>query len=305
MSAANRAPARATPIVLDPTSPSEEALRRVVRSCLAHLQANAGMAARGRDPEYLHQARVAMRRMRSALRLCHPADQAAGALRDELRWLSAALGPARDWDVFAAETLPPILEEYARTAGTGADLPARRLADAAKRRRSGARRTAREALASPRFAALLDAVVGWLETPGLPDLQVTPLPRFAARELRKCHKRLVRQAGHLQQLGAEQRHEVRIAAKRLRYAVEFFASLFPAREARAYAGRLGGLQDALGALNDCVAGRRLASGLPRSAGLTPYVLGWLEARESDGVAAADAALRRLQRSRPFWADDDA
>lgn len=282
----------------------EAALKSVARNCLAHLQANAGPAAHARDPEFLHQVRVAVRRMRSALRLCHPADRAAAALREELRWLSASLGPARDWDVLLEDTLPPILTEYSRTAPAGAPAQSRQLVLAAQRRHARARAAAREALDSARFAALAEAVARWVDGAGLPDLGVTHVRRFASEELSRDHQRLMRKGEHLAQLEAGQRHAARIAAKRLRYALEFFGSLFPARLTKRYAAPLAALQESLGQLNDNSVALRLVSVLPGAGELTPYVTGWLSAREPPCLAAAGAAFGRLRRLRPVWAATD-
>jgi len=302
MNAGRTVPVKAAPVVLDAAWLPEVALKCVVRNCLTQLNANAGALLHSRNIEFLHQARVALRRMRSILRLRWPAEETAIALRTEFRWLSATLGPARDWDVLVESTLPAILAEYTRNAGAPADADPglRRLLNAARRRRAKARKVAREALGSARFAGFVQSVESWLAAPSLPGPLETTLTGFAVREVRKRHKRLQRDGANLRQQTPEQRHQVRIATKRLRYAVEFCGSLFAAQEVKPYVRELAGLQDALGTLNDSVVARRLISGLPHAFEAAPFILGWLAARESDSISAAQSALRRIADCPRFW-----
>jgi triphosphatase len=302
MTTAHRVPVKAAPIVLNAAWTLEDALKCGVGVCLSQLHANADLAARSRDSEFLHQTRVALRRMRSVLRLRQPQEDAVLGLRAELRWLSATLGPARDWDVLVEQTLPPIVREYARTAGVAAqaDDGPERLLSAAKRRRGAARKVAREGLASARFAGFTLAVDRWLESPPLPDLRITTLTQVASGEIGKRHKRLLRDGANLPQQTPEQRHKVRIAAKRLRYAIEFFASLYPAKAVRRHLRDVVALQDSLGALNDAATATRLLADLPGRGELPAFIHGWIAAREADSVGAAQLALAIIADSPRFW-----
>ena len=79
-------------------------------ACIAQMQANEEGLLKGKDPEYLHQLRVGLRRLRAASRArrSRRGKQALAAVAEELRWLQNTLGPARDWDVFMSETFPPL-----------------------------------------------------------------------------------------------------------------------------------------------------------------------------------------------------
>ena len=91
----------------------------MVFTCIAHLQANERGLLETDDAEYLHQARVALRRLRSALSVFNRAFPRASFEQQiaELRWLGGFLGPARDWDVFATETLPAVCAAFPGEAG--------------------------------------------------------------------------------------------------------------------------------------------------------------------------------------------
>ncbi len=247
------------------------------------------------DAEPVHRARVALRRMRSALRLLGKEKNTAVAdLRRELRWLAGVLGPARDWDVLLAETLPRI----ARARGASADL--RRIAGAARRRQSATRAAAREALSSARYRALKARLARWLRSRDRRAGTEVALTDFAARKIRRRHKRLLRDASGVRAQTPERRHRVRIDGKRLRYTVEFFGPLFPGSHVRRYLRDLVALQDALGAINDAANAVRLLARLHPDAATTRRIQAWFAAREKNGLAEAQRALQRIRAARRFW-----
>src|SRR3990172_1216837 len=138
------AKARPSPVVADMTS--HDAFTALVRACLEHIIANQHGMLESSNPEYLHQTRVALRRLRSVFgtfAALFPA-RALAPLIEETRWLARMLGPARDWDVFNDETLPPVIARYAGHAGVAA------MARSAARLRAAANRTARRAVVSTR-----------------------------------------------------------------------------------------------------------------------------------------------------------
>jgi inorganic triphosphatase YgiF len=137
---------------------SNDAFTALVQSCLAHYTANQRGTLDGADPEYLHQMRVALRRLRSVFSTFAPLFSATALAPPaaETRWLAQVLGPARDWDVFNADILPPVTARYARHAGMVA------VTRSAARLRLAANRRARRAVASARGQGLLLALGGWL-----------------------------------------------------------------------------------------------------------------------------------------------
>ena len=104
------APVRAGYVEFAEDGPTEEALRAIAHACLRHITANAAGLIADADPEWVHQMRIGTRRLRSCMALI---ESFAGSVRvtplvSEIRWLATILGAARDWDVFATETLPPL-----------------------------------------------------------------------------------------------------------------------------------------------------------------------------------------------------
>lgn len=225
-----------------------EAFAAIVAACLRHFRLNEPLVLAG-NAAALHQVRVAMRRLRSALTLFKPAVAGPGyeRLRRELRWFTDQLGEARNIDVFLA--------------GASNDDPDLRTRLREDRRAAYAKVAA--ALSGPRLPRAILELVGWAETGEWRELAVArqPIASFAGKRLDRQWKRVRRQGGDLAILPAEQRHRLRIEIKKLRYATEFFASLAPEPrrvEQKRFLKELEALQDRLGELNDIETARLLA-----------------------------------------------
>jgi inorganic triphosphatase YgiF len=277
------APARAVRANLDPGMSPAEAARKVAAAALEQLQANEAGVLEGRDPEYLHQFRVALRRLRSALGVFKDAHGAASAtLREELRWIGGLTGPARDWDVFATATLPTLLEAH------GGERIARSLRSRAQLRRRAASQALQEALRSARWARLLLELARWLAQAPLPTpAEAESLPEFARRVVRKRHKRLLADAARLSALTPAERHALRLDAKRLRYAIEGLAPLFKSKRVEAHLDALSEIQDDLGRANDAAVASRLLGELAAPPGFAEFARGWFAAQENASASGLE------------------
>ncbi len=301
-------------LLLEAEASVGDAFRRIGLSCLGHALANQAAAADGRDPEGVHQLRVALRRMRSALSLFRPAlpEAERERLNGELRWLLGALGPARDRDVLAGELVAAIdgIE------GLEAERAALRALLAEGRPALYAR--VREALASRRAADLWLDLSAWLELGRFREsgseearaLLDGPLPPFAAERLERRWRRVKKLGRRFDRLEAAGRHELRIALKKLRYGIEFLGSLWPEAEVRRLAGGAAELQDRLGHLNDVAVAQGLARELLAAAAgdarLAPAalalgaVIGWHARAGRRLLREARELLDELFEVEPFW-----
>ena len=303
-------PRKSDPLVMDRSWTVDECIGHVFRSCFVHWTANEKPAELGDDPEGVHQMRVALRRLRSALSLFAPALPAEQSdwLGREAKWLANSLGQARDWDVFLGEMLPGI---------HGGDFdglltPLEKAAEA--RRRAGYRRV-RQAIGSPRCTRFLLELWRWIEdrawrSPALAPALNQPIAELACAVLARQHARAVKRGKGFARLDLPDRHRVRIAIKKLRYSVEFFASLYGEAASKPYRKRLSRLQDALGALNDSAivhglmdevlsgkAGGEEASELALAAGIAN---GWYTRGRLDNDAALVETWAAFTEAKPFW-----
>ena len=294
----SRTPRRATSTPLSPEATTGDAFRTIAMACLAQVSANAELLRVVRRPEAVHQLRVGLRRLRAAIGVFKPllAEPERQRIETELNWLAGETDAARDQDVFIRDDFHPTVQ----------DAPSPDLAPLGRRlltARGQAYDRARGALPSPRYGLLRRETTAWIETAALPDDPVAP---FAAEALDRLHRHVERRARDLCGLDVEARHSLRIRAKRLRYAAEFFADLFPARRRRArYLKALERLQDTLGALNDLAVAR---DRIPGEAALDNLeiafaagrVIGRRERDEAALLAAAIKACGRFHDARPFW-----
>ena len=243
------APVKAGPVPLTADTPPLAACRIIGLACLEHLQLNhAGVFAD--DPvEYIHQMRIAVRRLRAALRLFSPVLPAgfADGLLAPLHELMDVLGQARDHDVLLEEIAAPVLRALPDEPRLAA------LVGIVTERRFARRQAALQFLRSPRHGEivlqLLAALHGLAEKSGA-DGAVPALRDFAAQRLRRLRHRVRQQAAAARVERPESLHALRIGIKRLRYALEFFAPLIAAKPLQRLLEKLAALQGTLGSIND-------------------------------------------------------
>jgi triphosphatase len=273
-----------------------EAARAALGEGLRALQGNEEGALAATDPEYVHEMRSSLRRLRSTLRVLGPAigPGLEDSVRDDISWLARAMGQARDWDVLATQTLPALLQ--ARGESPGGDA----LACAAGRERDASREALREALRSTRYARFILTLARWLAQPAQATEREARLADVASRALRKRHRRLVASAQSLPRRDPGERHRLRIEAKRMRYAVESFASLYPRKRVRDFLDPLVDLQRGLGEANDAAVAAALIARLDVAPELRDFAGGWLEGRIQAATAELARDLERLCEARRFW-----
>lgn len=255
---------RAAPLKLGARDSVEDAFGHICENCFTHVQGNERGVTSGQDPACVHQMRVGLRRLRSALGLFQSVIPTPAGLQDELKWIAGELGGARDWEVMAGTTLPQALGPVTDTNDAIAVL------DAAKELASQNRKRAAAAVDSERYTRLVLALTRWFETSAwresLDDDQRQALTgkvrKYAGKVLSHRHALLLKRGKRLARLDDESRHRARIAAKKLRYATEFFSSLYSRQAVNHYLAALSQLQDDLGWRNDVVVGDALLKSLP-------------------------------------------
>ncbi|GHD04901.1 CHAD domain-containing protein [Tianweitania populi] len=284
---------KTAPVELVPSMTAQSAFETIIAACLKQYRLNETLLLDTRSPLALHQARVALRRLRAAFTIFKPlyTDEQAETIRQDLKWLAALLGEGRDLDVLVKRNEAEALHERLQSA------------------RDEAYDRIIAALEGKRVRMLMLDVVewaamgAWLSDEDTRSNRNRLAPLFAAKPLRKFRKKVKKNGEDLDKLDETTRHEVRKDAKKLRYASEFFAGLFPDKRERrrhgAFVAALEGLQEELGSLNDIAA----APALIETLGLTdhPDAQSLLAgAKKKKRLAAAVEAHGTFVDAKRFW-----
>jgi triphosphatase len=300
----------AADIVLDKDMTAADGFRAIAFSCLHHLAGNRAAVLAG-DPEGVHQMRVGLRRLRAALSLFKALIDGPelDAVKKDLKWLSGELTDARDFDVFLRKTVKPMEKD------APAGLPA--LEEDIEERRHQGFTQAKRLVRSPRYRRILLKTGLWLTGGDWAsgddeihrDLRQRLLHDTARSILKTRTAKVTKKLKKLDRMDDRQRHKLRIAVKKLRYAVGFFESLFGSGHRRKrFAAALKDLQSALGRLNDIRVhrkfGRKQVRG-KRQLSHGAYALGVATGQEREAAKpcldAAAKAGKKLRGLKPFWA----
>ncbi len=298
---------KAAPLRLTKIMTVGQAFQAITANCLTQIQANAA-GVRRQDEESVHQMRVGLRRLRSALGLFKEVLLPNEPLTAELNWLTRQLGMSRDWDILAGPILNGLAEEMEER------LPLDDIRQAASRQAKIQGRGAAETVSSARYEQLALSLTRWIKNRDWRDNTSmdqrkrlkTRIPAFADDRLRHYRRRLKKHGEKLAEATAARRHKVRIAAKKIRYTAEFFQSLYDDKSMAPFVTALADLQDTLGRLNDAATAGNLLSqlqeGHPKWAPAAGYLRGYLaasvksEGRNIHNVWKAFDALKTPVRS---------
>ena len=281
---------KAEAIAIEAQQPAADAFAAIAESCIRQFRRNEKLLLKDNQVDPLHQARVGLRRLRSAFSAFAPlisVDERADLFNAELRWLARVLGDVRDLDV-----LIPSLTSTTQ----------KKLIEARER----AMAQAREQLCSARTRLLMLDLAEWLAIgawrlhPADAAFLQRPVAEVAHDILRKQRRRLSKRGENLRHLSDEHRHEVRKQAKRLRYTAEFFAGLYPDgtthHRYKKFLSALEKLQDHLGALNDIAT---LPVIFARYDVEPPDTASHKKDRAHE-LKRAEKAFKMLRDAEPFW-----
>ena len=264
------------PVVVGSNPIGHPSFAPLFSAALAQVEVNARGVAQSEAPEFLHQLRVGLRRLRTVQRAFRDVipRRSTKPLRRALQEFKPALGTARDWDVFLANSAVP-----------------REIVPVARRKRAAAWRKARAALSKRAFAEFRLRARHWARATPCKDSVSTDI---AASALQRFHRKALEAARGVEWRNEKRRHALRIRIRRLRYACEFFAPFFPGTHYAAYLKRVKALQDLLGELNDIAVARKLLKEMKAE---PPKPL---QRREARLISVLGPAWAAFEKSRTFW-----
>ena len=279
-----------------------DVLQAMIWSCLLHLQSNLRGAMTREDAEYLHQMRVALRRLRVVLRMVEKlcADEVLSALSQEVSTLAVALGRIREWDVFIAGIARPICAHMSGHAGLEA------LLETSERQRQSCYESLRGRAGSLqqlllRFAIWMNGDYWQRAEKGAPRTH-----DFATRHLHKLAKRYAQAGLHPDAEDAARLHKMRILAKKLRYSADFFAGLYGKHKAQDFLVALGEVQELLGRTNDVTVAHGLLDDMAKTSELAAHweaillAKSWNDNNLSLIIKMLYRSMRHFNKQPVFW-----
>jgi inorganic triphosphatase YgiF len=280
-----------------------EALAAFVESATRQIMANRSVVLETEDPEGAHQLRIGLRRLRSALAAFRPVHdtQSTREMSDHARTLARAMGDLRDADVLIDAVYAPVAGVIRGHAGLQ-PLKAALLAHRAEKRE-----LARTALTDRRWSALQLYLALWPGAIEEGDGLGRPLAGFADEAVDAAWKRVVKLGKRIDALDREERHEMRKSLKALRYALEFFESLYAPGDVRPFLKELKKLQDIFGYVNDVETAGAIERIVEERCGesreaqrAAGYVIGWHAAKAAQSWDHAKKSWKELKKTGPFW-----
>ncbi|CAM4262355.1 CYTH and CHAD domain-containing protein [Acinetobacter pragensis] len=271
---------------LKPHADSISALQQMISNCLEHLLPNSSaIALEQYDAGHVHQARVAIRRLRSAFKSFQsPQIAHAEIWQEQLAELFRQLGNTRDRDALAESLIPQL-----KQAGSPlTELPAQSSAEQIQ---------ISAVFRAPSTTRLLLELIEFANSE---QAQGKSLKKHIHQQLNKMHRQICQAESAFVQMQASEKHQVRKRVKRMRYSVEFVSSLYPQSEIKQYLKALKPLQENLGRFNDLCVAHAL---FEQSIALQPkawFVLGWIASEQKHIELTIKKNLQRFKQVQRFW-----
>lgn len=307
---AQPAPFKARTVSLPAKTSVDSLFTALAFGCMGQFQENEQGVLHSRDIEYLHQARVALRRLRSVFSIFSDAVPQSGfsGQIDWLHELGRLFGEARDWDVFVTNFLPTActrIEDDSALAG---------VIKQTTRMRAAARRRVRETLESADYSVQMLFLTQnlherkWDTQRDIEQREIAsrPAAAFAASVLARAHHKVIKQGTRMDWSSSAELHKLRIRIKKLRYSCELLSPLFKHKDTRNFLSKLTNMQDMLGALNDAATAARLAGQINRGKDITEnieviaYLKGYAHAQLHFSLTDFRSAWKKFRATKIFW-----
>lgn len=303
----------AAPIHVHPAMSVKDTFAAIAQGCVVHVLASADYAYKSNDSEGIHELRVSIRRIRAAFSVFRGAmpESYRFPIGDELRVLQRKLATAREWDVLVEETIASMPKRLRKQRSS------KKLVQMAQAKRVEGYESAHAALGNPHYTDLLLRLASWIESQfgfGAPptrepkwksNVLAGPAPRFVSEVMRAYHAKVRKLGKKIRTLDTVELHRLRIRVKKLRYATEFFGSLWPGRRLKRYSSALKDLQQVLGTLHDVTVAQKLIANLKTSGGsdaksATAPVARWLVDCRRRSRKEAIELWGRFAEQKLFW-----
>lgn len=267
---------------------AEQALKKIVENCLGQFLPNMAAIADGvAEAEHIHQARVSLRRLRSALKHFSSWSNEVNPLWEEqIAELFRQLGDTRDEDAIRTEVLP-IIKQHGS--------PELLLPVSAQ----PLKELSILFTSSDTIKLLLDLLAFAYSEENSKSKSVG-LKKHIKKSLDKLHHKVISNAEHFSELEVAEQHKIRKTAKQLRYCVEFISSLYPDKKVQQYLKQLQPVQNTLGQYNDLFIAEGIFNKAVENDSSFWFALGWVKAKQPHLQKRSAKALQTFSQAETFW-----
>ncbi|MCG2609340.1 CYTH and CHAD domain-containing protein [Acinetobacter sp. SM34] len=278
----------ASPLKLNQQDSTDHVFKQIINNTLQHLLPNASTIASGQyDSEHVHQTRVAIRRLRSALRVFDDwSDEVNPQWQEQLTSLFRQLGATRDCDALNEGLLPQLQQ----AGGPYIELP-----NITKENQIAVD----ESLRSSDFVELILDLLQFFHRPSKKQKK-SGLKKDIAKKLQKLHHQICKDADQFLQMDIPSRHRTRKRVKRLRYCVEFVASLYPNKDVKRYLKDLKPAQESLGQYNDLMVAEVMFQNIVKRKQKAWFAVGWIANEKKYILQQAKQHLDDYSKTDTFW-----
>ncbi|ENX36346.1 hypothetical protein F889_00508 [Acinetobacter colistiniresistens] len=277
---------KAKSLILDTDISAEQALKLMIENTLNHILPNAAAIADGvAKADHIHQARVGLRRLRSALK--HFSNWSAHidpAWESQLADIFRALGQSRDYDAIQDSVIPLVKEVC------DFDFPFPAKVD------SNIAQLLSHTQTTQLFLSLFSFTYSEHQSK-------SKLSKQAAKSLSKLYQKILKDASQFSKLEVEQQHRTRKRVKQLRYCIDFISRLYPEKQVQQFLNKLQPIQEYLGFYNDLFVAEQIFEQQATKHPQFLFALGWVKAQQPHVVKKANKKLQGLSAKDIFWDEE--
>ncbi|MPW43276.1 CYTH and CHAD domain-containing protein [Acinetobacter guerrae] len=279
---------KAKTLILHKEDSTDVAIRKMVANALQQLLPNAAVIADGvANPEHIHQARIAIRRIRSIFKSFQSwSDDIDPSWENQLKQIFQALGTTRDLDVFSDEIFPELLKAEAPFS----TLPKSVAID----------NQIHLLFQKSETVCLLLQLLAFSYHEQSNHQKSSKLKKESKALLSQLHQKIIHDADHFSQLEIEERHRTRKRCKRLRYCIEFISSLYDPKAVKKYLNRLQAVQEKLGLYNDLHVAEHVFRESAHKQAEFWFAVGWSKAKQEQLLLESEQELKKFADAKVFW-----
>nr|WP_320159187.1 CHAD domain-containing protein [Acinetobacter oleivorans] len=267
---------------------AEQALKKIIENCLGQFLPNMAVIADGvAEPEHIHQARVSLRRLRSALKhFSGWSGELNPVWEEQIAELFRKLGDTRDEDAIRTEVLPVIQQHGSPELLLPVSVqPSKELSTI---------------FTSAETIKLLLDLLAFAYSEEDSKNKTAGLKKHIKKSLDKLHHKVISNAEHFSELEVTEQHKIRKTAKQLRYCVEFISSLYPDKKVQQYLKHLQPVQNTLGQYNDLFIAEGIFNKVVEKDSSFWFALGWVKAKQPHLQKRSAKALQTFSQTETFW-----